>query len=108
MLEDQQLDNVQKVAEGILKVYPDHVETLSNFAVSYFYRNEYDKALALLHKAEKLAPTDVVVLTNIAYAYRQKQDTANAIKYFEKVIEFGDEADKEYAKDQIRQLRNQK
>ena len=53
------------IAETVLKYYPDHVESLSNLAVISLIKKDYDAALEMLLKAEKIAPKDFVVLGNL-------------------------------------------
>ncbi|MBS1792517.1 MAG: tetratricopeptide repeat protein [Acidobacteria bacterium] len=60
---------IRTIAETVLKFYPDSVENLSNLGVSYMIQNDFDRALPPLLKAEKLAPTDYIVLANIAFCY---------------------------------------
>ena len=102
---DDLLDNMKQIAEAVLKYYPDHVESLSNLSIVYMIKKDYDKALEPLLKAEKLAPTDYIVLSNIAQAYKLKGDNKNAIKYYELTVKHGDEQAKEYAKNQIEELK---
>jgi tetratricopeptide (TPR) repeat protein len=99
------LQNMKRIAEEILKYYPNHVESLSNLSIVYLINKEYDKALEPLLKAEKLAPQDYIVLSNIAQAYKLKRDKNSAIKYYEKVVICGDEQAKEYSKQQIIELK---
>lgn len=102
---DELLDNMGRIAETILKYYPDHIESLSNLSVVYMLQKQYDKGLAPLLKAEKLNPKDYIVLSNIAQAYKLKGDKTNAIKYYELTIKYGDEQAIEYAQGQIEQLK---
>lgn len=104
---DDLLDNMKQIAEAVLKYYPDHVESLSNLSIVYLIKKEYDQALVELLKAESLAPTDYIILSNIAQAYKLKGDNKNAIKYYEETIKYGDEEAKDYAKNQIEELKNQ-
>ncbi len=99
------LDNMSQIAETILKYYPDHVESLSNLSIVYLIKKEYDKALTALLKAEKLAPTDYIVLSNIAQAYKLKTDYKNSIKYYELTIKYGNDQAKNYATGQIEELK---
>jgi len=103
--DDNLLDNMKRIAETTLKYYPDHVESLSNLSIVYLIKNDYDKALKALLKAEKLAPTDYIVLSNIAQAYKLKGDNKNAVKYYKKTLKYGDEQTKKYAKGQIKILK---
>lgn len=99
------LDNMKRIVETVLKYYPDHVESLSNLAIIYLEIEEYDKALEPLLKAEKLAPTDYIVLANIAQTYKLKGNHKAAIKYYKKVVKYGDDDAKAYAMEQIEVLR---
>lgn len=101
---DSLLDNMKRIAETVLKYYPDHIESLSNLSIVYMLQEKYDEALESLLKAEKLNPKDYIVLSNIAHAYKLKGDTKNAIKYYELTIKHGDKQIKQYAKEQIKEL----
>ena len=102
---DNLLDNMKRIAETVLKYYPDHVESLSNISIVFMLQKQYDKALEPLLKAEKRNPKDYIVLSNIAQAYKLKGDNKNAIKYYELTIKFGDEQAKKYAQGQIDELK---
>jgi tetratricopeptide (TPR) repeat protein len=102
--DDNLLENMRQIADAVLKYYPDHVESLTDLSIVYMIRKEYDKGLEVLFKAEKLAPTDYIVLNNIAQAYKLKGDSKNAIKYYELTMKYGDKQVKQYAKDQIEEL----
>lgn len=106
--EDSLLKNMREISEEVLKYHPNHVESLSNVSISFLLIGEYDKALKSLLKAERINPEDDIVLGNIAQAYKLKEDNDNAIKYYEKVIEFGDEQIGQYAKKQIELLKQKK
>lgn len=102
---DNLLENMKRIAETILKYYPDHVESLSNISIVFMLQKQYDKALESLLKAEIINPKDYIVLSNIAQAYKLKEDNKNAIKYYELTIKFGDEQAKKYAQGQIDKLK---
>ena len=102
---DNLLDNMKRIAETVLKYYPDHVESLSNISIVFMLQKQYDKALEPLLKAEKINPKDYIVLSNIAQAYKLKGDNKNAIKYYELTIKHGDEHSKKYAQGQIDELK---
>jgi tetratricopeptide (TPR) repeat protein len=65
---------------------------------------EYEKALEILKKAEKSDPNDYHILISIASIYKQQGDNENAIVYCNKIIEKGDEKEKEIAAGMIRGL----
>lgn len=102
---DDLLHNMKRIAETVLKYYPDHIESLSNLSIVYMLQKQYDKALEPLLKAEKLNLKDYIVLSNIAQAYKLKGDTKNAIKYYELTMKHGDEQAKKYAQGQIDELK---
>lgn len=102
--DDDLLANMKEIASEILKYYPNHVASLSNISITYMLTNKYDKALQALLRAEKLAPKDHIVLSNIAQAYKLKGDKKDAIAYYKKTIKHGDERAIQYAKQQIEEL----
>lgn len=102
---DSLLDNMKRIAEAVLKHYPDHIESLTNLSIVYLLKKDYDKALEKLLKAEKLDPKDAIVSSDIAQAYKLKGDNKNSIKYYELAFRNGDDETKEYAKKQIEELR---
>lgn len=102
---DSLLGNMKQISEAVLKQYPDHVESLSDLAIVYMLREQYDEALTALLKAEKLAPKDAIVLNNIAQAYKRKGDKKNAVTYYKKVEKYGNDEEKEFAKKQLEELK---
>lgn len=102
---DALLDNMKRIAETVLKYYPEHVESLSNISIVFMLQKQYDKALEPLLKAEKINPKDYIVLSNIAHAYKLKGDNKNAINYYELTIKYGEEQAKKYAQEQINELK---
>jgi tetratricopeptide (TPR) repeat protein len=102
---DDLLKNMRTIAEEILKIYPDHIESLSNISITYLLTGEYDKGIEALLKAEKIDPNDGVILSNIAHGYKLKGDIENSIKYYEKMLKFNDQRAVEFAKQQIDALR---
>lgn len=102
---DALLDNMKRIAETVLKYYPNHVESLSNLSIVYLLKKEYDKALEPLLKAEKIDNKDYIVLSNIAQAYKLKGDYKKAIEYYEQTVKYGDDSAKKYAKSQIEELK---
>jgi tetratricopeptide (TPR) repeat protein len=96
---------MRNIANEILKYYPNNIESLSNLSVTYLLTGEYDKGIEPLLKAEKLNPKDYIVLANIAQGYKLKGDKKKAIEYYEKTAENGDESVKEFAFEQIKDLK---
>lgn len=99
------LVNMQTIANEILKLYPDHIESLSNLSITYLILNDYDKGIGYLFAAEKITPKDPIILSNIAHAYKLKGDKKKSIKYYKKAIKYGEKDMGEYAKNQIKELK---
>ncbi len=102
--DDSLLQTMREISETILKYYPEHIESLTNIAITYLLTENYDKGLEVLLRAEKINPQDDIILTNIAYSYKMKKDNKNAILYYQKAIEFGDSEVQNFAKEQIELL----
>lgn len=102
--DDNLLPLMRQISESVIKYYPDHVESLSNIALTYLITGEYEKALPFLLKAEQVAPKDVVVINNIAEAYKRKGDKTNAKTYYEKVIKYGNKDEVEDARQKMKDL----
>ena len=103
--DDALLENMKQISETVLMYYPNHVQSLSNISVVHVIRNGIDAGLSALLKAEKVAPTDHIVLGNIAQAYKMKGDKKNSLKYYELMFKYGDEGAKADAKQQIQKLK---
>jgi tetratricopeptide (TPR) repeat protein len=102
---DDLLKNMRTIAEEILKIYPDHIESLSNISITYLLTGEYDKGIEALLKAEKIDPNDAIVLSNIAHGYKLKGDIENSLNYYKKMLKLDDQRAVEFAKQQIEILR---
>ena len=102
--DDNLLPLMRQISETVIKYFPEHVESLSNIALTHLINGQYDKALPFLLKAEELAHKDVIVLNNIAEAYRRMGDKINAKIYFGKVIKHGNEEQKQDARQKIKSL----
>ncbi len=105
-MDDALLSNMQDIAQAVLKHYPTHVESLSNMSIGYLVSKQYDKALVPLLKAEEINPNDYIVLSNIAYAYKEMGETEKAIRYYSMVLQLGDEQLKEQAEQALKILKN--
>lgn len=92
--DDALLASMRRISETVLKYYPDDVMNLSNLAILKLLDKDFDGALTLLLKAEKLAPDDTVVQNNIAMCYSEKGQYDKAIAYYEKMLPKSDEESK--------------
>jgi len=103
--DDALLPNMERISNAVLKYHPDHVESLSNLSIVYMLTDQLDKALEVLLRASKIAPTDYIVLANVARAYMALDNKAKAIEYYELTVKHGDERTKEFARKQIEELK---
>lgn len=103
---DDPSDHIRRIAEAVLKIHPDNVENLSNLAVSDMLKKNFVGALVPLLKAEKIAPNDFVILSNIAYCYFNNHDKANAVKYYERLRASGDENTEKDADSKLKEIKN--
>ncbi len=104
---DELLVNMRNIADSILKIYPNHIPSLSNISITYLLTGEFDRAIETLLKAEKIDESDYIILANIAHGYKLKGENVKAIEYYEKTIKFGDEQTKEFARKQINDLKKE-
>ena len=105
---NEDTEYIKTIAETVLKYYPDSIENLSNLAIFYMFKDDYENALVYLFKAEKLAPTDFVVIGNIAWTYYLKKEYVNSLKYYELLLKYGDENAKNQAREKIKELKTKR
>ena len=101
---DQSLEQMRICTEKQVELYPDHIFAYNVLAVYHFLKEQYHEALSVFLKAEKINANDCIVLVNIGIVYVRIGDNQKAEEYFSKVLEIGDEADKEYARYYLDQL----
>ena len=102
---DSLMPNIREVSLQLSKQYPQRVEPLDNIASTYLMLEDVDNALIWFKKAEAIAPTDFIVLANTARLYEIKGDNANAIIYYLKIQNNGDEQEKAFATERIQNLK---
>jgi len=101
------LDNLQyirSVAEEILTIYPNHIPSLSNLALTHTLNEQYRPALPYLLKAEKIDSTDFIIQANIAYAYKNLGDTVRALSYYKRLTHIKEQGIGQYARLQLKLL----
>ena len=101
---DNLLPYMRQISETVLKYVPNHVESLSNVALTWMIAGDFDKALPYLLKAESVNPKDIIVLNNIAECYKRQNDKAKAKTYYEKVIKYGSKEEAEDARQKLKEL----
>lgn len=72
------------------KVNPSDWRAYNNAAVSAATQGKWDVAEEELRKAEKVAPSEKIILANLGKVYWQKGDRKKAEEYFDKAAGFAD------------------
>jgi tetratricopeptide (TPR) repeat protein len=71
------------MSRQMYKYLPNSVEALNFLSIHYMLQKN-DSALALLERANKIAPTDCIVLSNLALYYKRKGDAKKEDEYKKK------------------------
>ena len=103
---DDVIKHIRVIALTVLEHYPNHIESLSNIAISYILEKEFEEGLKYLLKAEVINSKDYIVIGNIAYCYKMMGNKEKAIFYYTKNLDSKDESLIQYAKEQIKELQN--
>jgi tetratricopeptide (TPR) repeat protein len=98
------LGYMRDIATHMLELYPKDIFSMNIMAVTYNAAGNLNNALIWLKKAEQIAPKDVIVLSNLADTYHNMGDYANEKKCLKKILKYGDEDAKAYAKYYLKQL----
>ncbi len=98
------LNKVKQIANAVIKAYPNDVRNFNNLASTYTLNEEYEKGLTILLKAEKIAPSDPVILMNIANSYAKTNRKQQAIDYYQKVVKLDIPDAKAFAQEKIAEL----
>jgi len=96
--------NMRKISKRVIKYYPNHIDSYTYVAISYFYEKKYDKGINTLLKANEIKPNEGAILNNIAFLYETKGDNTNAIKYYKKLAKHGSKDEVKAAKKKIAKL----
>lgn len=73
----------EHMSRQMYKLLPNSVEALNAMSIHYMLQKN-DSALVLLERANKIAPTDCIVLSNLALYYERKGDTKKEDEYKKK------------------------
>ena len=87
-----------ELVKMVLKYYPDDMKFRTNQATVYYMKGEYVVALQQYLNLLEDYPNDTILLGNIAYIYTLKEDKPNAIRYYQRMLEVGNEEEKEFAR----------
>ncbi|GAX63009.1 hypothetical protein SCALIN_C46_0013 [Candidatus Scalindua japonica] len=83
---ESNVDESAKIFERIIEIDPDLIDGYG-LASMYFLQGKTDESIDLYNKALKLIPENVVILTNLALSYQQKENYVASLKYCTKAIE---------------------
>jgi len=103
--DDTLLGYSRDISLAILTHYPSHLVSLSNLSIYYLFTDDPETALFYMKKANKLDRKDCVVLSNIAYAYSNLGEFKKSVRYYKKVIKYGDEEFAADAQDRIAEIK---
>ncbi len=69
--------------EEAIKIYPDYQQAWNALGrIHLMFYQDYDKSIECYQKMLQLTPNDLASQTNLGYAYQQKGDFADAIRYY--------------------------
>jgi tetratricopeptide (TPR) repeat protein len=80
------LDEAEHDFRQVLTIDPGLAGAYANLGVIHMRRKQWPQALAMLHKAEKLAPSVAGIRLNIGLVYFRQNDFHSAIQPFETVV----------------------
>jgi len=90
-------NQVKLCCEKQIEIYPKNINAYNIIAVYYSINRQFQEALKYFIQAEKINPNDCIVLINIGRTYFNMNDKQKAEEYFNKVLQIGNEQDKQYA-----------
>jgi tetratricopeptide (TPR) repeat protein len=95
---------IRETSKKQIELYPKNVYAYNFLAYSYILKKDIKSALPILIEAEKIDAKDIVIINNIAKIYENLNDNKNAIVYWEKMAEYGDDEQKKVAETRIHDL----
>jgi tetratricopeptide (TPR) repeat protein len=102
---EETLGYLKQLAEKQIELYPESIFAYNLMAAYHNAKKQPEESLKYLFQAEKIDPSDCVVLANIGETYLILLDNKQKAKeYFKKILEIGDEEDKEYAEYFLKEL----
>jgi len=101
---EEAYDQVKLCTEKQIELYPEYIYAYNVLAVYYSMNRQFQEALKYFLQAETIDPNDCIVLINIGRTYINMDNKQKAEEYFRKVLEIGNEQDKQYAQYFLNQL----
>ena len=96
---------IVKISEVMIKDYPKLIYGYNNIGTILSVREEYEQALKYFHTANEIDPTDILVLSNMAEIYTRMDKKELAIERLKRIIEYGNNDDRNWAEKRIKQLK---
>ena len=101
-------DSLAKLlSEALVQHFPTSPYGHANLGALYAARQKHDRSLAHFMKALELAPTDAIVISNIARIHENAGQVDKAIEYYNLLLEVGAPKEQDYAKQQLDRLKQQ-
>jgi tetratricopeptide (TPR) repeat protein len=94
----------EAIAKSVLKVYPEHVPSLTNLGVICYYQEDAECAMRYFQQAVDIDPSDLIVVFNLGYLYELSGDVSKAIATYELALTSDDQEAREQAKAIIAEL----
>ncbi|MDR0516083.1 MAG: hypothetical protein LBH25_03465 [Fibromonadaceae bacterium] len=96
---EESLDQVKKCIEKQIELYSANIFAYDLLGIYYIMKGQLQETLKYFLQAEMLDPNDCITLMKIGQIYLEMDDKQKAKEYFTKVLNIGNEEDKEVAKD---------
>jgi len=107
-LNSPKADSLAKMlSEAMLEHFPNSPYGHANLGTLYAMNEDNARSLDHFLKALEIAPTDAIVITNIARLYEQADQIDKAIEYYKLLLDVGDEKAQEHAKQQLERFQQQ-
>ncbi|GAB5558042.1 MAG: tetratricopeptide repeat protein [Schleiferiaceae bacterium] len=98
------LETIETINTKLVERYPTHPEFASNEGVIEIYRGNIEAAIVKFKRAESLAPNDGIILGNLGYCYLELGENDKAKEIYTKLLEVGNEEEREIAQDYLKTL----
>lgn len=102
---EPQIDAIEAISEKMIRYYPEDAENYSNLGACKMSRGMPAEAMSYYAEAYEKAPDDMVVVGNMAIAYKELGQNEEAIRFYEIMQQKGNYKQMEYAKSQIAELK---
>jgi tetratricopeptide (TPR) repeat protein len=102
---DAALRSVTAAADLQMRMYPGNIYAYNDMGFAYAVKKDYRQALACFLQAEKIDKRDGIVLANVAHTYVEIGRKDKAIEYYNKMLQYGNDEDKQYAKARLAELK---